>query len=173
MAIPSDCRLAVGFQLQHQGADFFVALAGDAGGVDRLDFMLGIPTPLWRGNDEGWKDNLQRAKQHLANHDDRAAGVYARSAFEGKLKKYCDKHRIPVPYRSNPAEMNSQMFWDAIRKKLTDEGKIATYHVQIADIETYRKVVLNPLSHEHPTTLTQAEIQGAITAIEELHKVLV
>ena len=132
----------------------------------------GIPTPLWRGHEEGWADNLARAKQHLATHDDRAAGVYARAAFEGKLKKYCDKHKIPVPYRSNPAEMNSDMFWTAIKDKLTSDNKIAAIQQQVSDIATYRKVVLNPLSHEHPITLMHAEIQGAITAIEELDKVL-
>lgn len=130
----------------------------------------GIPTPLWRGHEEGWTDNLARAKQHLATHDDRAAGVYTRAAFEGKLKKYCDKHKVPVPYRSNPAEMNSDMFWTAIKAKLTADNKIAAIQQQVNNIATYRKVVLNPLSHEHPITLTQAEIQGAITAIEELDK---
>jgi len=43
---------------------------------------------------------------------------------------------------------------------------------QLSDIETYRKVVLNPLSHAHPTTLTEAEVKGAIDAITELDKVL-
>lgn len=132
----------------------------------------GIPTPLWRGHEEGWTDNLARAKQHLATHDDRAAGVYARAAFEGKLKKYCDKHKVPVPYRSNPAEMNSDMFWTAIKAKLTADNMIAAIQQQVSNIATYRKIVLNPLSHEHPITLTQAEIQGAISAIEELDKVL-
>jgi energy-coupling factor transporter ATP-binding protein EcfA2 len=132
----------------------------------------GVPTPLWRGQDEGWTDNLARAKQHLANHDDRAAGVYARAAFEGKLKKYCDKHKVPVPYRANPAEITSDMFWKAVKDKLAADNKLAGVQQQVSDIETYRKVVLNPLSHEHPITLTQAEIQGAITAIEELDKVL-
>jgi ABC-type cobalamin/Fe3+-siderophores transport system ATPase subunit len=132
----------------------------------------GIPTPLWRGHGEGWANNLERAKQHLADHDDRAAGVYARAAFEGKLKKYCDKHKVPVPYRSNPAEMTTEMFWKAIKDKLAADTKLAGIQAQIGDIEASRKVVLNPLSHEHPISLTQAEIQSAITAIEELDKVL-
>ncbi len=132
----------------------------------------GIPTPLWRGHEEGWHDNLQRAKQHLANHDDRAAGVYARAAFEGKLKKYCDKHKVPVSYQINASAVSTEMFWRGIKDKLTADNKLAAVQTQVNDIETYRKVVLNPLSHEHPTTLTQAEIQGAITAIDELDKVL-
>lgn len=132
----------------------------------------GFPTPLWRGHEEGWNSNLQRAKQHLANHDDRAAGVYARAAFEGKLKKYCDKHKVPVAFQINTSAVTTEMLWKGIKEKLTTEGKFAAIQTQASDIETYRKIVLNPLSHEHPTTLTQAEIQGAITAIEELEKVL-
>lgn len=133
----------------------------------------GIPTPLWRGHEETWHDNLQRAKQHLlVNHDDRAAGVYARAAFEGKLRQYCNNKGVAVQYKSDPSKLTTELFWKAIKDKLTAENKLAQFQRQISDIETYRKVVLNPLSHEHPITLTQAEIQGAITAIEELEKVL-
>jgi len=132
----------------------------------------GVPTPLWRGHEKGWSDNLSRARQHLADHDDRAAGVYARAAFEGKLKSYCDKKGVAVQFKSDSAKMTTEMFWIAIKGKLTVDGKLAAIQQQVSDIETYRKVVLNPLSHEHPTTLTLAEILGAITAIEELDKVL-
>lgn len=131
-----------------------------------------VPTPLWRGNDEGWNTNLARAKQHLTNHDERAAGVYARAAFEGKLKKYCEDKKIPVQYQSNQSKMTTEMFWIGIKDKLSANGKLAAVQAQISGIEAYRKVVLNPLSHENPTTLTESEIQGAITAIEELDTVL-
>ena len=131
-----------------------------------------VPTPLWRGNDEGWNSNLARAKVHLANHDDRAAGVYARSAFEGKLKKYCEDKKVAVQYQSNQSKMTTEMFWLGIKNKLGVDGKLADVQTQISGIEAYRKVVLNPLSHENPTTLTEIEVQGAITAIEELDKVL-
>jgi hypothetical protein len=36
-------------------------------------------------------------------------------------------------------------------------------------IETFRKIVLNPLSHATPTTVTREEIQGAIDAVEALN----
>lgn len=130
-----------------------------------------VPTPLWRGHEEGWTDNLTRARQHFADHDDRAAGVYARAAFEGKLKSYCEKKSVAVQFKSDPAKMTTEMFWTAIKGKLT-AAELAAIQKQVTDIETYRKIVLNPLSHEHPTTLTSAEIQGAITAIAELDKVL-
>jgi energy-coupling factor transporter ATP-binding protein EcfA2 len=132
----------------------------------------GVPTPLWRGHEEGWTDSLERAKQHLANHDDRAAGVYARAAFEGKLKIFCNNKGVPVQYKADRSKMTSEMFWIAIKDKLAAENKLAAVQQQISDVETYRKVVLNPLSHEHPITLTQAEIQGAIQAISALDNVL-
>lgn len=131
-----------------------------------------VPTPLWRGNDEGWNSNLARAKVHLANHDERAAGVYARAAFEGKLKKYCEDKKVAVQYQSNQSKMTTEMFWLGIKGKLSADGKLADVQRQISAIEVYRKVVLNPLSHENPTTLTEIEVQGAITAIEDLDRVL-
>ncbi|MDN5751751.1 MAG: ATP-binding protein [Nitrosospira sp.] len=131
----------------------------------------GVPTPLWRGHEEGWIDNLDRARQHLANHDDRAAGVYARAAFEGKLKSYCEKKSVAVQFKNDPAKMTTEMFWTAIKGKLTGP-ELAEIKKQVDDIEIYRKIVLNPLSHEHPTTLTTTEIQGAITAIDALDQVL-
>lgn len=131
-----------------------------------------IPTPIWHGNDEGWNSNLARAKQHLLSHDDRAAGVYARAAFEGKLKKYCAKQGIAVQYKASPAEMTTEMFWKGIKDKLAADGKLVAAQAQISAIEAHRKVVLNPLSHENPTTLTEAEIRGAIEAIEQLNTIL-
>ena len=98
-----------------------------------------VPTPLWRGNDEGWNSSLARAKHHLADHDDRAAGVYARAAFEGKLKKYCEDKHVAVEYKSNPALITTEMFWKGIKDKLSAEGKLAGFQLQISAIEAHRR----------------------------------
>ena len=68
--------------------------------------------------------------------------------------------------------MTTEMFWLGIKGKLSADGKLADVQRQISAIEVYRKVVLNPLSHENPTTLTEIEVQGDITAIEDLDRVL-
>jgi hypothetical protein len=65
--------------------------------------------------------------------------------------------------------MDAQWFWDAIKRKLRDEGKLATYQSIISRIETFRKIVLNPLSHANTTTVTRAEIQGAIDTVDTLN----
>ena len=53
--------------------------------------------------------------------------------------------------------------------RLQDEGKFAAYQSIINQIETFRQIVLNPLSHTTPTTVTRAEIQGAIDAVDVLN----
>ncbi len=128
----------------------------------------GFDMPVHRPHESGWPDFLKQARQHLTDNDERAAAVYARAAFEGKLQKYCDKNAIPVRYRSDPRQMDAQSFWEAVKKKLEDKEKLAIYQTSINEIETYRKIVLNPLSHANATTVTRPEIEGAIEAVENL-----
>src|SRR5439155_12598993 len=42
------------------------------------------------------QSDLERAKEHLNNGDLKAAAVYARSAFEWKLRNVCEKHGIKI-----------------------------------------------------------------------------
>jgi hypothetical protein len=128
----------------------------------------GYEVPIHRGHGEGWPDLLTQARKHLADNDERAAAVYARAAFEGKLQRYCEKNAVPVRYHSDPRRIDAQSFWDAVKKRLQDEGKTVAYRSIISQIETFRKIVLNPLSHAAPTMVTRAEIQGAIDAVEVL-----
>ena len=132
----------------------------------------GAPMPVWRGNSEGWDTLLARAKAHLVNHDARASAAYTRAAFEAKLKRYCNDKGAPVAYKSNPSDVNTAMLLKGIKDKFGVEGKLAQVQPAIDVVEACRKVLLNPLNHDHPTTVTEAEIQGAIAAIEELDRVL-
>jgi energy-coupling factor transporter ATP-binding protein EcfA2 len=129
----------------------------------------GFDVPVHRGHGEGAPDLLARARQHLVAHDERAAAVYARAAFERKLQRYCERNAVPVRYHTDPRRIEAQSFWDAIKKKWQDEGRLAAYQSSINQIETFRKIVLNPLSHATPTTVVRAEIQGAIDAVEALN----
>lgn len=127
-----------------------------------------LDRPFQHGDGEGWTDYLSRARKHLQQHDERAAATYARAAFESKIKRYCDKEGVPVRFRIDQRMMSAESFWEAIKKKITAEGKLAEYQVLFRDIETYRKVVLNPLSHAGAATITRIEIENAIKAVEAL-----
>ena len=64
--------------------------------------------------------------------------------------------------------MLAESFWEAIKKKIAAEGKAAEYQVVFTDIETYRKVVLNPLSHSGAAAISRTEIENAIKAVDAL-----
>lgn len=128
----------------------------------------GLDLPVYRDEGEGWPAFLVRARQHLLNNDDRAAVAYARAAFEGRIKNYCEKKKLCVRYASSPEKMKSEWLWTAIKEKAKADGKTADYQKTFTDIETNRKIILNPLSHFDPVAVTRNEIESAINAIEAL-----
>jgi hypothetical protein len=132
------------------------------------DIEKGFDRPYSRAIKEGWQELLQRAQYHLQQHDERAAAVYARAAFEHKVKKYCDKKCVRVQYAADATKIKAEWFWQAIKDKLTAEGKIAAVTSVISDLETYRRVILNPFSHETAAPVVRSEIEGAINAVEAL-----
>jgi hypothetical protein len=131
---------------------------------------IGYDRPYHRSKGQGWQDLLDIARNHLTNHDERAAAVYARAAFEYKIKKYCEKEKIKVEYKIDPRTIKADNLWQAIKRKLRDDGKEDDLISVIDDIETYRRIILNPFSHESTTPVAKAEIEGAISAVASLSK---
>lgn len=124
----------------------------------------GIESPIYTDN----KKYLDRAKEHLQSNDYKAAAIYARTAFEVILKKYCKEKNIKIKYRENIKELESNDFWDEI-KLFCKEKNILFLCVNLVDeIELYRNIVLNPLSHSQIISLTKDEVNKAINAIEKL-----
>ena len=133
----------------------------------------GLQVPIQKPCGKGWDYFLKRAAQHLADNDERAAAVYTRAAFEGKVKKYCENKGVRVKYNTDPRRIDNQSFWDAATEKAlkeaaNDVNKISKLKRMINEIEMYRKIVLNPLSHSATAAVVRAEIQGAIDAITRL-----
>jgi len=73
----------------------------------------GAPLHQKRGN--GPDFFLDRARQHLAENDDRAAAVYARCAFESKVRKYCENHGVAVQFKPDPKKIDAETFWKAAK----------------------------------------------------------
>ena len=133
------------------------------------DLEQGYDRPYSRAiNNEGWEHLLGRARYHLEQHDERAAAVYARAAFEHKIKKYCEKNRVRVQYASDHSKVQSEWLWQAIKDKLDADNRMTSVISIIRNLETYRRVVLNPFSHETATPVVRAEIEEAINAVEAL-----
>ena len=132
-----------------------------------------METPILRPSEKGWDYFLARAKTHLTSSDERAAAVYARAAFESKLKSYCDKYHLPVKYNKDARRITAEEFWQpsktaSLAKVAGDPARETALNNMFNQIELYRKIVLNPLSHSAATPITKVEIQGAIDAVSQL-----
>jgi energy-coupling factor transporter ATP-binding protein EcfA2 len=144
----------------------------------------GLELPVYVEN----KKYLERAKEHLEANDYKAAAVYARSAFEEVLKNFCKKKDIKIKYRDNIKELKSDDFWQEIKSieveirqgkkpklkhQYPDKFDVLFTDLTIVDeIELYRNVVLNPLSHSQIINITKDEVSKAIDAVAKLEKEL-
>jgi len=111
---------------------------------------------------------IQQAKVHQAEHDYRAAAVYARAAFETRLKNFCERRRLPVPYHADSRRVSSEELWQAVTGARGGDGTCHVDATTKATIEALRKVVLNPLNHAGASSITKTEVDAAIKAVEGL-----
>jgi hypothetical protein len=114
------------------------------------------------------QEYIQQAKAHQAAHDYRAAGVYARAAFETRLKNFCERRRLPVRYYTDSRRVSSEDLWQAVTGTRGGDGASHVNATTKATIEALRKVVFNPLNHAGASSITRAEVETAIKAVERL-----
>lgn len=135
------------------------------------DLEAGFDRPIIRQIDEGWKHLLSRARKHLGEHDHRAAAVYARAAFESWARKYCEDKRVKVPYSADPRGIKSETLWQGIKTRLIEKNQLPVHQQRIDNLESYRRVVLNPYSHAQPVQIEREEIERAINAVQALEEI--
>jgi hypothetical protein len=121
------------------------------------------------------EDDIERAKMHLGNGDLKAAAVYARSAFEWKLRKVCESHGIKVPFKPEAEKVNSGVLWDGIVIRQREREGHRVKGAQVPDfipaaletaVQTMRSTVLNKLSHAGSSGLVHSEVATAIITVE-------
>jgi hypothetical protein len=117
------------------------------------------------------EDLLTRAKTHLNAKDFKAAAIYARSAFERLLKRFCEDNAIKVRFVQSLKSLDTNDLFDAACdwktpgnvKPITDELK--------ADVGRAR-VLLNRLSHSEVMQITESEVREAIMVMRLLETTL-
>lgn len=129
--------------------------------------------PRHRHRESGLDFYLATASRHLDANDHHAAANYTRMAFEHKVKAYCDKGAVAVPYKKDPKNMSAESFWTAAKTRAVDKAngdaaKIARLEQGFHAVDLAQRIVMNPLSHSRPTTVTTAEIQAAMKAVRDL-----
>lgn len=137
--------------------------------------------PLLRTEHQGAGDYLQRAKEQMRLHDHKAAGMYARAAYEMALKRFCDKRQLLIPFRLDANKIKSDTFFVASEKYINDPKRkvsstaapvpaadLVLINTTFSEIKLHRQQVLNPMSHAPVVPLTGVEVQAAIDSVESL-----
>lgn len=114
------------------------------------------------------KAYIEKAKDYFDDNDYKASAIYLRTAFETAIKNFCEKKDLRVKYRENPKKLQSEDFWNPIKQGKPSDGTPFLEQTLINDIELYRSIILNPLSHSHTVPLVKKEISDAIDAVETL-----
>lgn len=119
------------------------------------------------------KKYLDKAKAYLQANDHKAAAIYLRTAFEVKIKWFCEKMNIAIKYREKPKDLNTNDFWEPIKNAKNSDGtpKYIDEHL-VFHVELYRSFIMNPLSHAQLAIAPRQEIQNAIDTVERLEQAL-
>jgi ABC-type molybdenum transport system ATPase subunit/photorepair protein PhrA len=125
--------------------------------------------PIWKQD----KDYLEKAKDYLnIHHEPRIAAVYLRIAFEVILKDFCDDKNIKVLYKNDIKKLSSDDFWQQVKKAKKNNGTLYVNSLLAFDIELYRNIIMNPLSHSRITQAYSGEVAQAISTVEKLKDAL-
>lgn len=123
-----------------------------------------VEIPVWEQD----KTFLQKAEDYFNDHKYDIAAVYMRKSFEEILRKFCDKKKLKVTYQENPNKIQSEDFWDAVKRvpPLVSEQEL------IERMEIYRTRILNPLNHSRDVQIYRQEISECLDTIKNLKRII-
>ena len=137
------------------------------------DTARGIPAPTVRApGDKAAKASLDQARIFLADHHIPAAANYTRAAFELALKAFCERFGVPVAFKTDPRHLDTEKLMSAVEGWFKSHSAKGCMAGVIERVKLFRKVVLNPYSHASPPNIAHAEVDGAISAVEQLLEVV-
>jgi energy-coupling factor transporter ATP-binding protein EcfA2 len=102
-----------------------------------------------KGNNDHLDHFIQTAEDYHNSGDNKAAGVYLRSAFEAILKQFCFG-KVTVKFVVDQSKLKADEFWNATKKYVTDHSALAKYTLTQNtkdEIDHLLPLVLNPLNH--------------------------
>jgi hypothetical protein len=124
------------------------------------------------------QNDLEIAKKYLGSGDLKGAAVYARSAFEWRLRNVCKGHGIKVPFNPDADKVGAGVLWDGIIQRQRDREDERKKGSKVPDfvppalegsVETMRSTVLNKLSHAGASGLVRSEVATAIMTVESVY----
>lgn len=102
-----------------------------------------------QGNNDHLGYFIQTAEDYHNSGDNKAAGVYLRSAFEAILKQFCFG-KVTVKFVVDQSKLKADEFWSATKKYIIAHPDPAKYNLTQktkVEIDHLLPLVLNPLNH--------------------------
>ena len=124
--------------------------------------------PIWADD----KKYIDRAKEYFTANDYKAAVIYLRTEFEKILKNFCDKRNLKVRYKPNAKDLRAEDFWRAVLEGHDDGDPPFVDAALQGEVEKYRRLILNPLSHAEIVTIFKKEVEDSIKTVEQLDATL-
>jgi energy-coupling factor transporter ATP-binding protein EcfA2 len=115
---------------------------------------------------------LDRAWEYQQSGDQKAAGVYLRSAFETMIREFCIARSLQVGLKENLRDYTSEDLWPIVRRYEVKNGQPLVDERLIGEITLGRRYVLNPLCHNDPSRPTREEVRRAHAALTSLKTLL-
>lgn len=104
---------------------------------------------IGQGNNNHLDSYIQTAENYHNSGDNKAAGVYLRSAFEAILKQFCFG-KVTVKFVIDQSKLKADEFWGATKKFIAAYPNPAKYNLTQNtkdEIDNLLPLVLNPLNH--------------------------
>lgn len=123
------------------------------------------------GNNDHLTHFIQTAEVYHNQGDNKAAGVYLRSAFEAILKQFCFG-KVTVKFTTDQSKLKADEFWGATKKFITDHPAPTKYNLTQNtkdEIDILLPLVLNPLNHND---INKNEHSGEIVRTVSILKAL-
>ncbi len=102
-----------------------------------------------QGNNDHLTYFIQTAENHHNKGDNKAAGVYLRSAFEAILKQFCFG-KVTVKFVLDQSTLKADEFWNTTKKFISEHPAPVKYSLSQNtkdEIDALLPLVLNPLNH--------------------------
>ena len=115
----------------------------------------------------GPASDLDIAETHLNLGDKPAAAVYARGAFEQKLKLLAEKNHLQVGFQREVKRVTADSLWTAVKNW---NAGLPNPHIAAAivtAIDAFRSDVLNELSHSEPRNWDTPTIRVALATLRQ------
>lgn len=132
---------------------------------EKLDANGLLRPVIWESSDDLVAETLKQAGRFLDDNHPAAAANYARTACELTLRRYCRKHNIQFSYTDDPQKIKIE---DLLTKGEAHSNGNAVRKAAFEGLKKYKKLILNPLSHNPTQPIVKADVIAAIEAVGKL-----